>query len=340
MDKFIRVRSHVARLLDLSLFQFDPDLTFAVFFLNADRTIYGRYGSRSDFIEAERDISLQGLAKAMQGALDVHAGYPANRSSLAGKSGSKPPFATLMESGFVKRQPRSIGHCGHCHHLQTARQDALRRAGRPFPDDVVYPWPMPETIGLVLDSREKATVRRVAKDSAAQRAGFRSGDMISHLDGQPVLSIADVQWVLHSAKGPSTIEVEITREAKRVSLSLRLDEGWRQRSDISWRVTTGNLRRYALGRMRLEELGAEDRRRVGLGDDEMALRVKNLRSESPAGRAGFRRGDVIVEFDGQSKRASESQLLAIGVQNHKHGDRIDVTVLRDGARKTLTLPLE
>ena len=33
--------------IDLSLFQFHGQLTWAVFFLHPDRTIYGRYGSRA-----------------------------------------------------------------------------------------------------------------------------------------------------------------------------------------------------------------------------------------------------------------------------------------------------
>ena len=48
MDEFVCVRLVQANALDLTLFQFDYDLTFAVFFMNTDRTIYGRYGTRSE----------------------------------------------------------------------------------------------------------------------------------------------------------------------------------------------------------------------------------------------------------------------------------------------------
>src|SRR3989442_14557967 len=60
MDKFVCVRVVQANALDLALFQFDYDLTFAAFFVNADRTIYGRYGSRSDRKDATKDISIEG----------------------------------------------------------------------------------------------------------------------------------------------------------------------------------------------------------------------------------------------------------------------------------------
>ena len=47
LKKFVCVRVIQGNSLDLELFQFDYDLTFAAFFMNADRTIYGRYGTRS-----------------------------------------------------------------------------------------------------------------------------------------------------------------------------------------------------------------------------------------------------------------------------------------------------
>ena len=62
MEQFICVRLVRTENLDLSVFQFDPDLTFAVFFLNADNTVYGRYGSRSDRLDAKREMSLNGLS--------------------------------------------------------------------------------------------------------------------------------------------------------------------------------------------------------------------------------------------------------------------------------------
>src|SRR5256885_16927291 len=85
MAKFVCVRLVQANDLDLTLFQFDYDLTFAAFFMNADRTIYGRYGSRSEQKNADKDISLEGFRKALVAALKLHEGYPANKAALHGK---------------------------------------------------------------------------------------------------------------------------------------------------------------------------------------------------------------------------------------------------------------
>ena len=94
MEKFVCVRIIQGWGLDLSLFQFDYELTWAVFLMNADKTIYGRYGTRSDHKDTTKDISIEGLRKAMEGALELHKAYPANKKDLAGKTGTKQPFPT------------------------------------------------------------------------------------------------------------------------------------------------------------------------------------------------------------------------------------------------------
>ena len=57
LEKFVCVRVVSTNGLDLSLFQFDYDQSFAVFLLNADGTIYGRFGTRSHRTHWSDDVS-------------------------------------------------------------------------------------------------------------------------------------------------------------------------------------------------------------------------------------------------------------------------------------------
>lgn len=351
MDRFVCVRIVQANGLDLSLFQFDYDLTFAVFFMNADRTIYGRYGSRSSMKEASKDISLEGLRKALAAALELHGQYPANRDSLRGKTGPKPRFAVPEQFPSLRGRYKSeldysgmvVQSCIHCHQVRDAERQVFRAARKPVPDEALFPWPMPDAVGLELDPREKANVERVVAGSPADRAGFRPGDEIVVLEGQPVLSIADVQWVLHNAAASAKLRASVQRGGRRVELTLALDEGWRRKSDLSWRPTTWNLRRMATGGLVLEEIPAEERRGSGRPAASPALRIKHVGqfgAHAVAKRAGFQKGDVIVSFDGRSDLMSESDLLAYALQNRMPGERVSVVVLRNGKRVTLNLPLQ
>ena len=74
LDRYVRVRVVATNGLDLSLFQYDYDQSFAAFMLNADGTIYGRFGTRSHRTNWVGDVSVEGLAKALAGGLELHAG--------------------------------------------------------------------------------------------------------------------------------------------------------------------------------------------------------------------------------------------------------------------------
>jgi hypothetical protein len=351
MQRFVCVRVVQMNGVDLSLFQFDYDLTFCVLFMNADRTIYGRFGTRSTMESAHDDITLDGFRAALAGALELHAGYPDNRRALGGKQGVRPrfktpddypPLAEHAKKATVGEAPAMKG-CIHCHQVREAERQLARSARRPMTDDLLFPFPLPDVVGLKLDPREMATVERVAGDSAADAAGFRSGDRIVALDGQPAISAADVQWVLHHAGSPATIEAEVQRGNGKTKLKLALADGWRRAGDLSWRPTTWDLRRMGAGGLVLEDLGDADRRKAGLTDSSLALRIKHVGEygdHAVAKRAGFQKGDVIVELDGASDRLSETGFLAYTVQQKLPRDQLAITVLRGQRRVELKLPLQ
>src|SRR5262245_57790985 len=94
LDKFVCVRIPKANGMDLSLFQFDWDQSWAAFFLAPDMTILGRYGTRSSQKDSARDVSLEGFGQALEGALALHAAYPGNKDALAAKRGAPAAVAT------------------------------------------------------------------------------------------------------------------------------------------------------------------------------------------------------------------------------------------------------
>jgi hypothetical protein len=65
--------------------------------------------------------------------------------------------------------------------------------------------------------------------------------------GQPMLSTADVQWVLQNAGEAATLPAQVLRGKKKLTLTLHLNNDWRRHTDISWRTTTWDLRRMAAG---------------------------------------------------------------------------------------------
>jgi hypothetical protein len=349
LDGFVCVRIIQANAIDLTHFQHDFDLSFAVYLMNPDLTIYGRYGTRSERPEWE-DISLEGLRKAMEAALRMHRDYEAVKPALAGKQVTPARYRTPREypslsSKYEERldyEGQVAKSCMHCHQVREAERLVYRTAKEPIPEEVLYPQPDPAVLGLKMDPKQMATVERVAAGSIADRAGLRASDEIVTLAGQPLLSIADLQWALHGAPAPTKLRARIRRGGEAVDLTLDLPAGWR-RGNISWRVTSWDLRRMGLGGLKLAELDAERRAGAKLPEDALALRVEHVGEygeHAVAKRAGFRTGDIIVSFDGRSGRMSESDLLAYALREKQPGDEVTVTVLRDGARETLKFALQ
>src|SRR5207237_9353535 len=86
LDQFVCVRIINANALDLSLFQFDYDLSFSTLFFNGDGTVYGRYGSWTHQKNAQAKTTA-GYKRALEATLAIHEGYPANTAALARKQG-------------------------------------------------------------------------------------------------------------------------------------------------------------------------------------------------------------------------------------------------------------
>ncbi len=75
-----------------------------------------------------------------------------------------------------------------------------------------------------------------------------------------------------------------------------------------------------------------------MADSTSGVKFADVRDGSPAGKAGFKGGDVLVEFGGM--KVENLQDFTYALRQHKPGDKVSVTVLRDGARVTRQVTLE
>lgn len=350
LDRFVCVRLINANTLDLSLFQVDYDLSFSTVFFNGDGTIYGRYGSWRHQKDSQ-DKTTAGFRKALEAALMLHKAYPANKAELAGKQGQPLPFKSPLEfpelAGKYTREldwnGKVVQSCVHCHQVGDAIRSYYRDTTKKVPLEWIYPWPAPETIGLELAADDVAKALRVAEGSAAEQAGLKPGDQILSLNGQPLVSIADVSWVLHRAPNVGSLKATVMRGPVEKEITIQLADGWRKKSDIGRRVGTWPMRAMALGGLFMEDINDEERAKRKLNKDSMALVVKHAGEygiHGAAKKAGFRKDDVLVEIDGHSERISEGRLIGDLLQKYVPGDKVKAVVLRGEERLEFSLPLQ
>ncbi len=350
LDQFVCVRLINANALDLARFQFDYDLSLSALFFNGDGTVYGRFGSWAHQRDP-LDKTTDGFRSTLEGALAIHRGYPGNKAQLALKQGGPVPFKTPVEIPALAQRYKAeldwegkvVQSCVHCHQVGDAFRTSYRDKGKPVPMEWIYPFPQPDTIGLTLAADHAARVATVAPESIAAKAGLRAGDEFVSLAGQPLISPADVSWTLHRTPESGTLAAVVKRGGAPAAVSIALPAGWREQADISKRVGTWPMRGMALGGLVLEELTDEERAKLGIAKDRMALRAKGVGQygkHAAAKNAGFQKEDVLTELDGSSARITESALIGKLLNGHKAGERVKTKVLRGGKTVELSLPMQ
>jgi serine protease Do len=319
--------------VDTSVFNFDFDLSWAGFFMNADMTVYGRYGARKD--SSDVLFSTAGLKQAMKRALEIHKGYPANRPSLATKNVKTPIAAKTPESmpaiEIQFRNPDIPRNCIHCHHVWKGVRRSLMSEKKPLPNNLLWVYPMPDAIGLSIDVADGARVASVAAGSPAAKAGALVDDVVLSINGAPMLSIADFQFALHHVPDQTTLKVEVRRGADKKTLSVALAGEWRKATDFTWRTSCGDVR---IG-MTLDPLSDAERKAVGLRAGGM--KIKAAWPKGPAGMAGFLAGDVILALNGQPVPDKETEFIAYVRQKFLPGQKIKLSIVRAGKKQDISM---
>src|SRR5687768_13422171 len=105
---------------NLAVFDFDFDMTWAGFFVNAEEKVLGRYGSR-DADSAENQVSLDGLRHAMEAALERHRREPR----------AKPDADTAPQTVEGLRSIRRLPArgCVHCHQVRELLREERQEEG-------------------------------------------------------------------------------------------------------------------------------------------------------------------------------------------------------------------
>ncbi len=323
--------------LDLAQHQFDFDLTWAALFLHSDGTVFARYGSRTK--EGPMAInSVAGLTKTMERVLEEHSRYPKNRDFFAAKKGPSPKVRLVKEipskriRKILARKP-GREQCIHCHNVYDAFHDVALDAGTYDPRKL-WKYPLPDSVGVVLERTGGRRVERVVPDSAAARAGIRPGDELDTLGGQKILSFADVQFVLHHLPVKTELPATLKRDGGTIAATLALSGKWRE-GNLSWRGSMYGM--PPSPGLWVQAFKPDAKKERGIAANQLALNVRGIFG-SAVRRSGLKKGDVIVGYDGHTEHRSEGEFHAYLRLNHyRPGSVLRLDVLRKGERRSVTV---
>jgi len=146
-----------------------------------------------------------------------------------------------------------------------------------------------ESFGL--DSAHGALVTQVEKDSPADKAGLKSGDVILELDGTPVARSAELPPRVAAISPGTQVELLVWRDGKRRKLDVTVGK---LESQQSAKADDANAGQGRLG-LALRPLTQDERRQFGAGEGLLVLQA-----DGPAERAGIRPGDVVLALNGRA----------------------------------------
>ncbi len=342
-EQFVCVRIVSNNGLDLNYFRIDTDQSFAAVIFSPDGKVLGRYGTRSHQTEWENDVSVEGFAATMQGALDLFKQGSSISPKIEGKQPTKlavnfPEKLPALSSKYkstLEEGPNLVKSCIHCHQVGEALRDVAWDKEGVLKEENLFVYPNPKILGVILDPRTRTSVRRIIPGSVVAKAGVLPGDEIIAMQGQAVISTADIQWVLDSVPASGgNVPVTLLRRGKEIDTQWDLEPSWRAKDDIAWRVSTWELRRIVLGGMVLKNPPGESSKKLQI------THVGRFSPHDRALKAGLQAGDKIVSIAGKNAWQRETDIIWYLLQNHADGKPYEVVVEREGKEIRVNLTVQ
>src|SRR5262249_168124 len=141
---------------------------------------------------------------------------------------------------------------------------------------------------------EGALVSQVEANSPGAKAGLKTGDIITGIDGQPVTDSGELQVLVGQKRPGTTINLDVLRDGNTMKVPVTLEAmGKRDRETESGNAEQGRPG-WGLG---LQELTPDLREQLQVPSDIQGAVIGNVQPGSAADNAGLQRGDVIVEIN-------------------------------------------
>jgi len=138
-----------------------------------------------------------------------------------------------------------------------------------------------------------ALVADVTKDGPAEKAGIRSGDLITSYDGKEVRDEHELPALVAATKPGAKVTVRIFREGKELSLPVTISE--LEGEPVA--RGSGSEATKGVG-LTVQELTPDIARKLDIGNLKGVL-VTSVEDSSAAAEAGFQQGDIVRQVNGQ-----------------------------------------
>lgn len=204
----------------------------------------------------------------------------------------------------------------------------------------VYPDDLDEDDREALDFKgEGVLLEDVVAEGPAERAGLKSGDIVTRLDDTPVASASALRDYISNLKPGDKVRITYVRDGTQSVATVTLGK---TPDEPVWTKVFGPkvfTRRYEIrgGYLGVQSHTLTESLAKFFGVKSGVL-VEEVSDGSPAEKAGIQVGDIIVSVDGEGVESS-SDLREI-VSSREPGDEVTVKLVRQGKEVSVRAKLE
>jgi serine protease Do len=205
-------------------------------------------------------------------------------------------------------------------------------------------------LGIQMESHDKgALVKSVTKESAAEKAGLKAGDIITKIGDKKIEDADDVTTHLKKHKPGEKVAVTYLRDSKehQATAELMKWKGIKMDAMNIPRVDMKNFDGPSVYRTPFENFGGTayafgGRPKLGVSiqdtEDGKGVKVLDVEEDGNAAKAGIKKNDIILAIDDKEVNStSDVTRLVRGAErdNYKYSMR----VLRDGKTQTIEVKI-
>lgn len=151
-----------------------------------------------------------------------------------------------------------------------------------------------------LDSEKGALIASVEKDTPAERAGLKAGDVILEYDGKPINDGNELPRFVAATPIDKKVKLSIFRDSKKQDVTIVVGKQKDGAAEVSAESRNANDK---IG-ITVEELSKEKAEQLGLRDVK-GLVVSEVKPGSAAEDAGVSPGSIVIEINGQRPETLE-----------------------------------
>lgn len=142
-----------------------------------------------------------------------------------------------------------------------------------------------------LEQTKGVLVSEVMKDSPAEKAGLKRGDVITEFEGKPVENAHELSRVVAATPPNTSVKLTLIRNSKPQTVTVVLGTMPQEETGQP------SVEEESAWGMTVQDLTPELAQRFGWSENESGVVVTSVETDSPAGDAGIKTGDLIKEIN-------------------------------------------